>query len=250
MPLNRENKRSFEAAKDAAAQAFVESALKAISSGATVQDLIDGFEAHGFLEELRSLSLGDAARLLSKGGGEPAPPKKSAETKPKPVKRRRVGEQDPREKLPPEAINFYLQAGPKRTYQAVADHYGVSLRTVNRRAVAEGWKARAKVVNAQAHAEAEEVVRKALPKMVVEAAVEAAKPAAPRTRKGKAGLDAAVLEALVQIGRPAHLKEVRAIVEQPRGQVWGALNRLVESGEIELQENGEGKSSYALRAKT
>lgn len=43
------------------------------------------------------------------------------------------------EKLPADAFDFYFALGTKRSYQAVADRYGVSKRTVAARAARENW---------------------------------------------------------------------------------------------------------------
>ncbi|MCB9508502.1 MAG: hypothetical protein H6697_12670 [Myxococcales bacterium] len=45
-------------------------------------------------------------------------------------------------RLPPDSFDTYVQFGPGRSYQAVADHYGVSKRAVTNRALKEGWQGR------------------------------------------------------------------------------------------------------------
>ena len=45
-----------------------------------------------------------------------------------------------KKKLPSDALAYYLGQGPSRSHQAVADHFGVSKRTVTATAVKEGWK--------------------------------------------------------------------------------------------------------------
>lgn len=45
-------------------------------------------------------------------------------------------------KLPEDAFGFYVSLGPERSYKAVADHYGLSRKTVTRAAVAQGWQER------------------------------------------------------------------------------------------------------------
>jgi len=45
-------------------------------------------------------------------------------------------------KLPLDAYEYYFSLGPSRSYQAVADHYGVSKRAVTKRAAKEDWQAR------------------------------------------------------------------------------------------------------------
>jgi integrase len=44
-------------------------------------------------------------------------------------------------RLPPEALAYYLNLGASRSYQAVADHFGVSKRTVTAAAARERWQA-------------------------------------------------------------------------------------------------------------
>ncbi len=47
-----------------------------------------------------------------------------------------------RGKLPPDAFALYVVLGDGRSYQAVADHYGVSKRAVTMRAAEEDWQNR------------------------------------------------------------------------------------------------------------
>jgi len=43
-------------------------------------------------------------------------------------------------KIPPEALEFYLGLGSDRSYQRVADHYGVSKRAVTKLATRARWQ--------------------------------------------------------------------------------------------------------------
>jgi hypothetical protein len=43
-------------------------------------------------------------------------------------------------KLPSDAFAFYVSLGPSRSYEAVAQHFGVSKRSVTKLAVKEGWQ--------------------------------------------------------------------------------------------------------------
>jgi len=43
-------------------------------------------------------------------------------------------------RIPPDALEFYLALGPDRSYQKVADHYGVSKRAVTKLAARERWQ--------------------------------------------------------------------------------------------------------------
>ena len=45
-------------------------------------------------------------------------------------------------RIPPEAFDFYVALGPDRSYQKVADEYGVSKRAVTKLAGREGWQRR------------------------------------------------------------------------------------------------------------
>lgn len=47
-----------------------------------------------------------------------------------------------RNRLPPEAFEFYVGLGAQRSYQAVAKHYGVSKRSVSKLATKERWQER------------------------------------------------------------------------------------------------------------
>ena len=45
-------------------------------------------------------------------------------------------------RIPPEAFSHYVSLGPGRSYQAVAEHFGVSKRAIVARAKAEDWQER------------------------------------------------------------------------------------------------------------
>lgn len=59
-------------------------------------------------------------------------------------------------KLPKDAFDVYMSLGPARSYQAIADHFGVSKRAVTNRAAKEGWQARAAEIEAKARQGAEQ----------------------------------------------------------------------------------------------
>lgn len=69
-----------------------------------------------------------------------------------------------RGQLSGDAFGYYVSLGPRRTYRAVAKHYGVSKRTVSARAASEGWQQRIRDLEqkarAAADAEALELLRK------------------------------------------------------------------------------------------
>ncbi len=53
-------------------------------------------------------------------------------------------------KLPSDAFSHYLGLGPDRSYQAVAQHYGVSKQAVTKAAQRESWQERLQKVERQA----------------------------------------------------------------------------------------------------
>jgi len=53
-------------------------------------------------------------------------------------------------RIPPDAFNFYASMGPERSYQAVADEYGVTKRAVTRRAARESWTERLEKIEREA----------------------------------------------------------------------------------------------------
>lgn len=59
-------------------------------------------------------------------------------------------------KLPTDAFDVYMSLGPARSYQAVADHFGVSKRAVTNRATKERWQQRAGDLEAKARQGAEQ----------------------------------------------------------------------------------------------
>lgn len=59
-------------------------------------------------------------------------------------------------KLPTDAFDVYMSLGPARSYQAVADHFGVSKRAVTNRATKEHWQQRAGELEAKARQGAEQ----------------------------------------------------------------------------------------------
>lgn len=58
-------------------------------------------------------------------------------------------------RIPPDALEFYLALGPERSYQRVADHYGVSKRAVTKLAARERWQEKLIELERKAHEGAE-----------------------------------------------------------------------------------------------
>jgi transposase len=59
-------------------------------------------------------------------------------------------------KIPPDAFQYYASLGPGRSYEAVADHYGVTKRAITRRATTEGWQEHMQSIESRARERAEE----------------------------------------------------------------------------------------------
>ena len=59
-------------------------------------------------------------------------------------------------KIPPDAFDFYFSIGPRRSYQAVAEKYGVTKRAVTSIAKRENWQRRMLEVEAQAQVKADQ----------------------------------------------------------------------------------------------
>ena len=61
-------------------------------------------------------------------------------------------------KIPPEAFHHYAEMGLDRSYQAVADHYGVSKVAVVKRAKKENWQSRLRELEERAREKADKKV--------------------------------------------------------------------------------------------
>ena len=53
-------------------------------------------------------------------------------------------------KLPPDAFEHYVSLGPERSYQSVAQHYGVAKRSVTKAAARDDWQARLERIESEA----------------------------------------------------------------------------------------------------
>lgn len=58
------------------------------------------------------------------------------------------------QRLPQDAIAYYLNLGNARSYQAVADHFGVSKRTVTATAAREKWQAQLEAAQSKSREQA------------------------------------------------------------------------------------------------
>ncbi len=68
-------------------------------------------------------------------------------------------------KIPLEAFDFYAALGPRRSYRAVAERFGVSKRGVTKHAAKEGWPARLMKIEEEARIKADERAVDALQEM-------------------------------------------------------------------------------------
>ena len=62
----------------------------------------------------------------------------------------------PRRKIPPDALTHYLSLGPGRSYQKVAEKYGVTKRAVTKLAAKERWQEKVSEIERSAREAAEE----------------------------------------------------------------------------------------------
>jgi hypothetical protein len=53
-------------------------------------------------------------------------------------------------KIPPEAFDFYASLGTSRSYEAVAERFSVSKRSVTRHALKDGWQERLRTIETKA----------------------------------------------------------------------------------------------------
>jgi len=68
-------------------------------------------------------------------------------------------------RIPPGALEYYLGLGAERSYQKVADHYGVSKRSVTKLATRERWQDRVAALERQAREGAEKRALESLESM-------------------------------------------------------------------------------------
>ncbi len=68
-------------------------------------------------------------------------------------------------KLPHDAFEFYVSLGADRSYQVVADHFGVTKRAVTNRGRQESWQSRVAEIEAKARRGAEQRVVETLEDM-------------------------------------------------------------------------------------
>ena len=68
-------------------------------------------------------------------------------------------------KLPPDAFDYYFALGPARSYQAVAEKYGVTKRSVTYLGKRERWQARIEELHAKARQAASEKELESLEEM-------------------------------------------------------------------------------------
>ena len=102
-------------------------------------------------------------------------------------------------KLPQDAFQFYLGLGPDRSYQAIADHFGVTKRTVTNRARRDEWQKRMAEIEAKARQGAERRMVETLEEM------------SSRHIKSLRIIQARALEALRHMPLESAMEAVRAL---------------------------------------
>ncbi len=65
-------------------------------------------------------------------------------------------------KMPPDAFEFYHSLGPGRSYQAVADEYGVTKRAVTDFAKRKGWSQRLEAIEREAREQSDKKIAETL----------------------------------------------------------------------------------------
>ena len=65
-------------------------------------------------------------------------------------------------KLPADAFSYYAGLGPERSYQSVAEHYGVSKQAVTKLAVRESWQQRLEDIERKARGNVDQRVAESL----------------------------------------------------------------------------------------
>lgn len=68
-------------------------------------------------------------------------------------------------KLPPDAFEYYVGLGTRRSYRQVAEHFGVSKRAVTHRATNEDWQKRLRGIEQAARRQVEEELTESLREM-------------------------------------------------------------------------------------
>lgn len=68
-------------------------------------------------------------------------------------------------KIPDDAFDRYVSLGPARSYQVLADEYGVSKRAVTKRAAAEDWTQRLDKIEAEARRQGDKKLAETLGEM-------------------------------------------------------------------------------------
>lgn len=102
-------------------------------------------------------------------------------------------------RIPPEALAFYLRLGRDRSYQAVAEHFGVSKQAVTRLAKKEDWQLRAEEADRQ------------LARNEEAKAIESLEAMRERHLKGLRAIQAKALEALRSMPLASGMDAVRAL---------------------------------------
>jgi transposase len=145
-------------------------------------------------------------------------------------------------KLPFDAFDFYFALGPGRSYQAVAERYGTTKRTVTNLAVREKWQERA--------SELEKKARESAAKKTVESLEEVN----TRHLKVLMSLEAKAIEGLknLSIDTPADivraldlaLRQTRLILGEPSERtaisVEDVIKREYERWMVPDDEDGDG----------
>jgi hypothetical protein len=102
-------------------------------------------------------------------------------------------------RIPDDAFNYYFRLGADRSYQAVADRFGVSKRSVTKHALREEWQERIDEIEKKARQQADEKAMESLEAMTT------------RHLRALKAIQGRALEALKNMPLSSAMEAVRAL---------------------------------------
>ncbi len=150
-------------------------------------------------------------------------------------------------RLSPDAFSYYVELGPTRSYEAVANNYGVSKQTVVSRAAKEGWQDRLREAEAKAreaaNRKAVDTLQEVKDRQLQEArilerrALEALKALPPeKAAKAASMLQIAWRHELLLLGEPTERAEL-SVEEVTKREIQTLLRRV----EVDAGEDADGE---------
>ena len=154
-------------------------------------------------------------------------------------------------KIPQDAFAYYWSLGPERSYQSVAEKYGVSKRAVTKVATKENWSQRLLEIEKKAHEKTDEKLAESLDqmnerhirmcKMIQKKSLEALK-SMPLTTAIEAvrALDLAIKQERLSRGEPTD-RSVVSVEDMIRREYdrWLVHGKSENDGDLEKQEEND-----------